>query len=83
LKPEWYQLPSSFDNKLQIDPAEIVNVEFDRDLGSLQRQLIVPKESKVLEREQKKIFDKMTSFESLDEVYLMTVAGTTTINRGK
>jgi len=62
---------------LLIDPAEIVMVDFNRDLGFLQRKLIKPKDSKAfLQREQRKIFDKITSVESMDEVYLMIVAGT-------
>ena len=60
-----------------IDPAEIVMVDFNRDLGFLQRKLIKPNDSKAfLQREQRKIFDKITSVESMDEVYLMIVAGT-------
>ena len=39
LKPEWYQLPAL---KLAIDPAEVTNVEFDRDLGPLHRKMIIP-----------------------------------------
>lgn len=51
-------------------------VDFDRDLGSLQRKLIKPSDSKAfVQREQRKIFDKITSVESMDEIHLMIVAG--------
>ena len=78
LKPEWYQLPAL---KLAIEPTEITNVEFDRDLGPLNRKMIVPGEKRVFDREQRKIFDKMTSFETLDEIYLMIISGMAPIGR--
>ena len=40
LKPEWYQLAVPKDT--EIDPSEIINVDFDRDLGPMQRKLILP-----------------------------------------
>ena len=79
LKPEWYQLSAVKDT--EIDPSEIINVDFDRDLGPMQRKLILPSNQRVLEREQRKISDKMTSFETLDEIYLMIISGLAPIKR--
>ena len=49
LKPEWYQMAVPKD--AEIDPSEIINVDFDRDLGPMQRNLILPSNQRVLERE--------------------------------
>ena len=37
--------------------------------------------SKALEREQRKNFDKMTSFETIDEVFMMVVSGLAPIDK--
>ena len=70
---------------LEIDPAEIINVDFDRDLGPMHRKLIHSSSSnsnkRVLNREQRKISDKMTNFETLDEIYLMVISGMAPIGR--
>ena len=36
---------------------------------------------KQLEREQRRLFDKMTNFENIDEVYLLVVSGMACINK--
>ena len=79
LKPEWYHINGSKEN--EINPAEIINVDFDRDLGNSQRKFVLPCNTKVLDREQRKISDKMTNFESLDEIYLMICSGLAPIRR--
>ena len=82
LNPEWYHLPFAT-HKLQIDPAEITQVDFERDLGTLSRSMIYPSKSKVFERDQRKVFEKMTVFESLEEIFLMVVAGLAPIKQSK
>ena len=56
----------------------ITKVDFERDLSYQARQMIDQRsvrDSKALEKIQRAVFEKMTKFESLDEVYLMVVAG--------
>lgn len=88
LHPEWYNfnIMSVFGKleKLHIDPAEVLDIEFDRDLGSLSRQFLKPTQpAKLLEREKRKVIDKLSFIESLDEMYLMAVSECFEIKKGK
>ena len=68
-----------------IDPAEIENVDFERDLGDMQRKMVLPEDlnKKVMSRIHRKVIDKMTTFESLEEIYLMVVSGLANIKESK
>lgn len=60
------------------------DIEFDRDLGYLTRQFLKPSQpAKLLEREKRKIFDKLSLIESLDEMFLIAVSEYVDIKKGK
>ena len=64
-----------------IEPADISEVDFFRDLGPNSRKLIKLGKDKQYKRTQKKVLDSVQDVQNPDEMYLLTLAGLAPIQK--
>ena len=76
--PAWFQLPK---HKAMIEPADLSEVDFFRDLGPNSRRLIKLGKDKQYKRTQKKVLDSVQDVQNPDEMYLLTLAGLAPIQK--